>query len=69
MEIGIELLNASKAEIRGVDEVAPVAPSKGKPLVDGSGPNSRAIHGEDSIGRLDVGIPARDRAIFGGKDE
>ena len=70
-KMGIELLNGSEAEVGGKQEVARARVPCSQPFVDRAHEptlaHGGAIHCEDRVGRVHVGVPAGDCAIFGRK--
>src|SRR5258707_8753442 len=67
LKIRIEHLYLTGVEIGGVDEIISLVLTNRQPFIDGT--LFRAIHFEDSIGPVHLGIPTGDRAIFGCEHE
>src|SRR5262245_6613299 len=69
IELTIEHLDRPETEVGRINEVAGTAAAKGEPFVNCALAHHGAIYFEDGIGRIDGGIPPRDRSVFGRKEE
>src|SRR5947209_5289007 len=69
VKIRVEHLDLTKAEIRGIEERAIFVAANSQPFINCTRTYGRAVHGQDCIGRVDCGVPAGDRAIFGRENE
>src|SRR5215469_9789058 len=69
LKIRVVHLDSTEAEVGGVDKRVILALTNSKPLVDWPSIGVGVIHLQDGIGRVDIGVPTRNRAVFSSKDE
>src|SRR5438445_7851869 len=65
-EVTVENVDGTRLEVGGEEEVAGSVAPKREALVDG---RRRLVSLKDRLGRINVAVPAGDRAVLGGEDE